>query len=185
MGLSFYEQSTGTVLLPLLVFLAVGALEVIRDMMTRKKGRVSLRSKLLTCSVLVAYLLYPSVVQAVLTVSLCHPRSVEGVQYLSADLTVPCYDGKHLLGLACSLAVLLLYALGLPVFILLKLRPNSLTVPEEYGLGLHFLVEGYSTSRYPWYALPSLCSMSTACCGWSLPHNFVSFGLGIGVWLLW
>ena len=66
LGLSFYEQSTGTVLLPLLLFVSFAAVEA---PVARRAGvgLAAYRGTLMTCAVLVAYLLYPSVVEAVLT----------------------------------------------------------------------------------------------------------------------
>ena len=72
LGLSFYEHSTGTVLLPLLFFLSFALVEA---PLARRAGvsMASYKSTLGTCAVLVAYLLYPSVVEAVLTgTHTCH-----------------------------------------------------------------------------------------------------------------
>ena len=73
LGLSFYEQSTGTVVLPLLLFLSFALLEA---PLARRAGvgLAAYKSTLMTCAVLVAYLLYPSVVEAVLT-GMCLPCS--------------------------------------------------------------------------------------------------------------
>ena len=66
LGLSFYEQSTGTVLLPLLLFVSFAAVAAPVARMA-KMSLADYKSILRTCSVLVAYLLYPSVVESVLT----------------------------------------------------------------------------------------------------------------------
>ena len=66
LGLSFYEHSTGTVLLPLLLFVSFAAVEA--PVAHRAGvGLAAYKDSLVTCSVMVAYLLYPSVVEAVLT----------------------------------------------------------------------------------------------------------------------
>ena len=140
--LSFYEQSMGTVLLPFLLFLPSYLLEALR---LRRQGLPFTAEQKVAYAVLVAFLLYPSVVDTILKVIPCHWPDVQGQRYLSADLSVHCYDGKHLAALVCSGAVLLGYALGLPALIFYLLK-------EKKSLGgFQFLLEGYDVERCPWW----------------------------------
>ena len=205
LGLSFYEQSTLTVLLPLCLLLTLGLLSLLHGCVFQRNmaaAAATFKENLVTCTVLVVYLLYPSVVETVLTVFLCH-SPVEGVQYLSADLTLTCYDGKHWVALLCSTAVLVVYALGLPAFILVKLRPQKdpprqqqrvqqpvqgsdgvvgearpegeeeSRADDEDG-GLLFLLEGYDRRLYPyWEAVIMLRKLALQCIAVLLSDVFV------------
>ena len=60
---------------------------------------------------------------------------MEGKRYLLADLSLACYEEKHVMAIICSSAVLLFYALGLPVFLLLKLGGRQRDRNEHSNLG--------------------------------------------------
>ena len=172
LGLSFYEQSTGTVLLPFFVLAAECFVVVIRGRLSGRDTAALFKTNLQTAAVLVLYLLYPSVVKAVLTVFLCHSPSVEGTHYLSADLTLTCYDGKHVVAMVCSTVVFVVFALGSPLFVFLKLRPFAGTT--EGVDPLRFMRSGYHPDRYPyWEAVIMLRKLALQCIAVLLSDLFV------------
>ena len=174
LGLSFYEQSTGTVLLPFFVLAAECFVVVIRGRLSGRDTAALFKTNLQTAAVLVLYLLDPSVVKAVLTVFLCHSPSVEGTHYLSADLTLTCYDGKHVVAMVCSTVVFVVFALGSPLFVVLKLRPFAGAADVEGDDPLRFLRSGYHPDRYPyWEAVIMLRKLALQCIAVLLSDLFV------------
>ena len=72
---------------------------------------------------------------------------VEGRALLSSDLSVTCYDNLHSSFSLMSGIILLLYALGFPLGIVVVLQKKSSTLRSH----LYFLTEGYDMQRYPWW----------------------------------
>ena len=155
LGLSFYEQTTGTVLIPVLLLGSFVVMEGLRVNLFSKPF-TEFKHNVVTCAVLVAYLLYPSVVEALLRVFLCYGQEVEGHTYLLADLSRLCYDSTHTGAVFMSTVVLALYALGLPAFILLHLRVGS---PGSTQPELQFL----------WRELGG--GLGACCCGMGCTHR--------------
>ncbi len=58
----------------------------------------------------------------ILPVFVCHNPPIDGVRYLSVDLSVPCFSGAHLSTAAGAVAVLVGYALGFPAVVVAVFR---------------------------------------------------------------
>ena len=65
----------------------------------------------------------------------CHNPPIDGVRYLSADLSVVCFSGAHLSTAAGAVAVLAGYALGFPAVVLAVFRGRL----GRWRLGAAFL----------------------------------------------
>ena len=117
--LDFYWRTWGTVALPMTVVLLLMFLGTKRCMGIGWQAKKAPR--LLTYAVVVAFLFYPPVVEALLSVFVCHGTPVEGTRYLVADLSVPCFDEVHIRSAVGSTVLLLLFALGLPSAIMMLL----------------------------------------------------------------
>ena len=72
---------------------------------------------------------------------------MEGTYYLLAEMSVPCFEGEHLVHVVFSSLALLLYALGLPAWIVFMLKNGS----NIHG-SLHFLTGA-------WRACTMLCGL--------------------------
>jgi len=64
--------------------------------------------------VLFMYSLYPTLVASTASIFNCSDP-IEGKQYLLADLTVVCFEGRHLLFLAMAIASVCVYCIGTPL----------------------------------------------------------------------
>ena len=64
----------------------------------------------------------------------CYDEPIGGVYYLEADLRVPCYDAKHWLAMVVAVSAGLVFALGIPVgiIVLLKKRRADLSDPSFF-----------------------------------------------------
>ena len=112
-------------------------------------------------------------VLTLLAVFLC-TEPVKGAQYLLADLSVTCYEGKHTAASVCSLAVFVLFGLGEPFFVFFKLRPSTDTAGGESTDPLRFLRSGYDQDRYPWWeAVLMLRKLALQCIAVLLSDLFV------------
>ena len=118
-GLSFYQQTVGTVVMPLIFFAMFSVVEKLRSYSTAWGNKETLRHLLVTGAVMTAYLLYPSLVGGVLQVFLCHGK-VEGQYFLLMEMERLCFDGTHALAVVCALVVLVCPPLLLPSFTLLS-----------------------------------------------------------------
>jgi hypothetical protein len=121
------------------------------------------------CLVFVMFLCYPTVTKALLSVFHCHGEKVEEVHLLSSDLSVPCFDSTHSSAMLVSGTVLLLYAVGFPLYIVAILKRGG----SRVGSHLYFLTEGYNMERFPVQTPP--CPMPSShfvytevCIYWSL-----------------
>ena len=77
----------------------------------------------------------------------CHWEEVEGVFLLSSDLSVTCYDEVHKVFYMISGSLLLLYALGFPLSVVVVLQNRRSSLRSH----LFFLTEGYDMERFPWW----------------------------------
>jgi hypothetical protein len=64
---------------------------------------------------------------------------IDGVRYLSADLSVTCFSGAHLSTAAGAVAVLVGYALGFPVAILTVFLGQRQALLHNWRLSMAFL----------------------------------------------
>jgi hypothetical protein len=138
LGLDYYAQTWGTAAAPMCLFVVGVCVEVVSREASRGRPTTTARTShsllgfVRTSAALTLYLFYPSVVQSLLTgecgfacdtgftnpfnlVFVCHDPPVEGVRYLSADLSVACFSGVHLSSALGAAGVLAGYALGFPV----------------------------------------------------------------------
>ncbi len=68
----------------------------------------------------------------------CHDPPVDGIRYLSADLSVACFSGAHLSSALGAAGVLAGYALGFPAAVVAVFRGRGLR--RSYWLrGVSFL----------------------------------------------
>ncbi len=69
----------------------------------------------------------------------CHDPPIDGVRYLSADLSVVCFSGAHLSTAAGAVAVLAGYALGFPAAIVTVFQGRRQTLFYQWRESMAFL----------------------------------------------
>ncbi len=87
----------------------------------------------------------------------CHDPPIDGVRYLSADLSVTCFSGAHLSTAAGAVAVLAGYALGFPAVVMAVFRGRL----RRWRPGAAFL--GGNPSTLFILALPVHVVQNTTC----------------------
>jgi hypothetical protein len=101
-------------------------------------------------------------------VTSCHDTAVEGIKYLFADLSLPCYDHAHVVSLVSSICVLGLLGMGLPAFIFFKTRKQVGAESKfHFFCGKFFLLisseltcdtsVGYNLESCAWWEAAILC----------------------------
>lgn len=88
--------------------------------------RVAMRAwlivgKHMSTAVAVMSLAYMPIVTTALTALDCTDTAIDGVRYLQADLSVPCYTGQHAVAQGIAFIVLALVGLGFPVLLVTRL----------------------------------------------------------------
>ncbi len=68
-----------------------------------------------------------------------HDPPIDGVRYLSADLSVVCFSGAHLSTAAGAVAVLAGYALGFPAVIVAVFRGRRQALLHHWRESMAFL----------------------------------------------
>ena len=69
----------------------------------------------------------------------CHDPPIDGIRYLSADLSVTCFSGAHLSTAAGAVAVLAGYALGFPGAIVAVFRGQHRALLHRWRESMAFL----------------------------------------------
>ena len=72
-------------------------------------------------------------------VFVCHDPPVDGIRYLSADLSVACFSGAHLSSALGAAGVLAGYALGFPAAVVAVFRGRGLRRSHHWRRGVSFL----------------------------------------------
>ena len=132
----------------------------------------------------VYFFFYNSIINTLSAVFRCRSESIDDIQYLEADMSVPCHDAAHVAAMitAGSLALLLnvLFPLAL-VFVLRRNRRklNEVRVQARYG----FLYMGYSIDRglYWWEVVVLYRKFSVLMVASSISDTFFQSLVGISV----
>ncbi len=69
----------------------------------------------------------------------CHDPPIDGVRYLSADLSVTCFSGAHLSTAAGAVAVLAGYALGFPAVVVAVFRGRRRALLNHWRESMAFM----------------------------------------------
>ena len=131
--------------------------------------------KTILTTVLLLFVLYPSIVSRVL--SLLHCMKIGDAEYLVADLQEPCYRGNHQIMLySIGLPQLIVYVLGLPVagiFTVGKYRHQLQHPRIKYRFAMLYL--GYCDEKWWWESTVSIISNVSLFLIFNKQHLFISF----------
>ncbi len=73
----------------------------------------------------------------------CHDPPIDGIRYLSADLSVPCFSGTHLSTAAGAVTVLAGYALGFPAVVVAVFRGRRRALLHRWRESMAFMGGAY------------------------------------------
>ena len=97
--------------------------------------------------IFVYFSLYPSLVQQIFLIMNC-TEPVEGVRYLTEDLSIPCGDSTHRTAVGVSFFLGVVYCAGFPLCIVwLLIRNVDLLRTSHFFSKFGFLYDGYALDR--------------------------------------
>tara|TARA_A100001015_G_C15029318_1_gene732257 strand:+ start:2215 stop:3351 length:1137 start_codon:yes stop_codon:yes gene_type:complete len=154
----FFQKQAGLLSLPFIcmalsaLFWTVVAIKncCLRCICKRKREKFNACDKFTTTTVILLYLLYPTLCKSTFSLVACKP--VGKKLYLQMDLDLPCYEKEHMGWLyALFFPSIFIYILGLPMLSTCMLRCNkhhlkSSRVKFRFGI----LYSGYTSSAYYW-----------------------------------
>eukprot|EP00949_MAST-11_sp_MAST-11-sp1_P004008 g4008.t1 len=154
--LSFYGQFTMQMLMPVTVLPVIA---LFTKLLFRKPVAVNVQEedsngdaqgwwpRAQALMVFVYFCMYPSLVQQIFLIMHC-TDPVEGVRYLTEDLSIPCDDDAHKLIVGTSILCGVIYCLGFPLFLVwLLIRNQDQLHNASFHSRFGFLYDGYALRR--------------------------------------
>jgi hypothetical protein len=133
----FIVRSFAYAISPFLIFIP-SMIVVIIALLVTKSFKKSLKKMIVITSVVVAYVLYPSILNACFSIFDCKTLS-DGNRFVTRDLSVVCYSSTHLTWIfTLGLPMMVVWVIGIPLaeiallFFYRKNLDNEATVPY-YG----------------------------------------------------
>ena len=125
-----------------------------------RKKETTTKDKFVVTLMTILYLLYPTLCKNAFGLFDC--KKIGGELYLKVDLEEPCYEGRHWgMMLGFGVGQLLMYAIGLPLVVLLFLRHNRASLNShvtQVRFGLFF--SGYKPARFFWETVITIRKVS-------------------------